>query len=76
MTIHVDITEAQLRFLEIIQAAEHGEAVIITKNMQPVVQITAAHAMKTQPTFGSARGLITISEDFDAPLDEFNAYMP
>lgn len=27
-----------------------------------------------QPVFGSAQGLIEISEDFDAPLDEFRPY--
>ncbi len=27
-----------------------------------------------QPGFGWARGMITIREDFDAPLDEFTSY--
>ncbi|MBP1467458.1 type II toxin-antitoxin system prevent-host-death family antitoxin [Candidatus Chloroploca sp. M-50] len=76
MTILVDITEAQKRFLEIIHAAEQGEAVIITKNAHPVVHIVAAPPFKHRPTFGSARGLMTIAEDFDAPLDDFRAYQP
>jgi prevent-host-death family protein len=75
MTIHVDIFEAQQRFIEIIQAAERGEAVIITKNTLPVAQIIAVVEEIPRPTFGSARGLITISDDFDAPLDDFQEYM-
>jgi prevent-host-death family protein len=76
MTIQVDITEAQKRFLEIIHAAERGEAVIITKNDHPVVHIVAAPSVKHQPTFGSARGLMTIADDIDAPLDDFREYQP
>jgi prevent-host-death family protein len=76
MTLEVDITEAQQRFLELIRAAERGEAVIITKNTHPVVHLIAAARVKKQPTFGSARGLITIAEDFDAPLDDFREYQP
>ncbi len=26
--------------------------------------------------FGSAKGLIVMADDFDAPLSDFNAYMP
>jgi antitoxin (DNA-binding transcriptional repressor) of toxin-antitoxin stability system len=37
MTYHVDITEAQQRFLDLIQAAEHGEEVIITRDQQPLI---------------------------------------
>jgi hypothetical protein len=28
------------------------------------------------PRFGSAKGAIHLSEDFDAPLDDFHEYMP
>jgi prevent-host-death family protein len=76
MTVHIDITEAQQRFLELIQAAARGESIVITKDTHPLVQIIAAHEETAQPTFGSARGLITIAEDFDAPLDDFREYMP
>lgn len=76
MTIEIDITEAHHRFLELIQAVERGEAVIITKHHQPVVQIIALQPPIHRPTFGSARGLMTIMPDFDVPLDDFRDYMP
>lgn len=74
MTIHIDIMEAQQRFLELIQAAERGESVIITKDAHPVVQLLATTREKAKPLFGSAQGLLTIAPDFDAPLDDFREY--
>jgi hypothetical protein len=35
------------------------------------------HPSIRKPRFGSAKGLVKfISEDFDAPLDDFKEYMP
>ncbi len=31
---------------------------------------------KPVPQFGNARGQVTISDDFDAPLEDFADYMP
>jgi prevent-host-death family protein len=76
MTYQVDIAEAQRRLLDLIQAAEQGEEVIITRDQQPLIQLVPLHQQMNRPQFGSARGLITIAEDFDAPLDDFREYMP
>jgi prevent-host-death family protein len=76
MTYQVDITEAQRRLLDLIQAAEQGEEVIITRDQQPLIQLVPLHQLTNRPQFGSARGLITIADDFDAPLDDFREYMP
>lgn len=72
MTLEIDIMDAQHRFLELIQAVEHGDAVILTRARQPIMQLV----LLTRPQFGSAHGLITIADDFDAPLDDFREYMP
>jgi antitoxin (DNA-binding transcriptional repressor) of toxin-antitoxin stability system len=76
MTIQIDITEAQQRFHELILAASRGETTIITKDMLPIAQILPTTEHKKLPHFGSAHGLITITDQFDLPLDEFQAYMP
>jgi len=76
MTYQVDIAEAQHRLLDLIQAAEQGEEVIITRDHQPVIQLVPLHQLMNRPQFGSARGLITMADDFDAPLDDFREYMP
>lgn len=39
MTYQVDIIEAQRRFLDLIQAAENGEEVIITRDQQPLIRL-------------------------------------
>lgn len=75
MTYQVDITEAQHRLLGLIEAAEHGEEVIITRSQQPLIQLVPIHRSFHQPQFGSARGRITITDDFDEPLDDFQEYM-
>ena len=31
---------------------------------------------KAVPQFGNARGQVTMSDDFDAPLEDFAEYMP
>jgi hypothetical protein len=35
----------------------------------------SGEAGKTKPVFGSLKGKIKLSEDFDAPLDDFREYM-
>jgi prevent-host-death family protein len=76
MTYRVDIAEAQRRLLDLIQAAERGEEVIITRDQQPLIQLVPLQHPMNRPEFGSARGLITIADDFDALLDDFLEYMP
>ena len=40
-------------------------------------KLTANHkAAQRQAQFGSARGMIAMSDDFDAPLEDFKEYMP
>ena len=68
MTYQVDITEAARRLLDLIHAAEHGEEVIITRNQQPLIQLVPVQRLAPQPQCGSARGLITIADDFDARI--------
>ncbi len=39
-------------------------------------QVIPVTSTKRHPQFGSARGLIQMSDDFDAPLTDFDDYMP
>lgn len=39
--------------------------------------IQLLHPPERKPHFGSAKGMVTfMADDFDAPLDDFNEYMP
>ncbi|HST87709.1 MAG TPA: type II toxin-antitoxin system prevent-host-death family antitoxin [Ktedonobacterales bacterium] len=75
----VSADEAKERLAELIDAAVKGETVLITRNgddsEQAVQLVPAAHAKRRRKA-GSAQGLIVMSEDFDAPLADFEEHMP
>lgn len=70
----IELKQAKERFLELIELAASGEEVIISEDGKPFVKILAAGIRKKQRQFGSARGLIEIADDFDAPLEDFQEY--
>jgi len=49
--------------------------VVITQNDQPVLKLVHVVAPKARRKAGSAKGLISMASDFDAPLEDFRAYM-
>lgn len=69
--IHV----AKAHLSELIQKAMLGEEVIISKDNKPVVKLTALHPVRHQRRLGSAKGLFTMADDFNKPLDDFEDYM-
>ena len=71
----VNLVEASQQLSELIEAAMHGEEVIITKDEQPLVQLTPLLATQRRRQPGNAKGLVIISDDFDEPLEEFKDYM-
>lgn len=71
----VNVNEASNQLAELVEAAIRGEAVFITKDGQETVQLVPVAPARPHPQFGSARGLIVISEDFDTPLEDFNEHM-
>ena len=71
----VDIQEAKMQLPDLVEAAMSGIEVVITKDDRPVVKLVPLARSKPHPRFGSAAGLITMSEDFDAPLEDFKDYI-
>ncbi|MBF2046752.1 MAG: type II toxin-antitoxin system Phd/YefM family antitoxin [Elainella sp. C42_A2020_010] len=71
----ISIVEAAENLPQWIDLALQGEEVTILKDGQPIVKLMAIEPSKRRPQFGSAKGLITISEDFDEPLEEMREYM-
>ena len=76
MAYQVQLDEAKGRLLDLIEAATRGEDVLILKDGRPVVRLVPVAPPKRQPRFGSAKGLVMVAEDFDAPLEDFSEYMP
>jgi antitoxin (DNA-binding transcriptional repressor) of toxin-antitoxin stability system len=73
--LQVNLEEAQGRLLELIDAVLKGETVLIIKDLQEAVQLVPVVPVARRQ-FGSAKGLIIMADNFDAPLPDFNAYMP
>lgn len=73
--LQVNLEEAKLRLLDLVNAVLKGETVVILKDPQEAVQLVPV-APLTRRQFGSAKGLIVMAENFDAPLPDFNEYMP
>lgn len=64
----VNIHQAKTHFSKLIQRVLHGEEITIARSGQPVARLVPAPPKLTRRKPGSARGLVTISDDFDAPL--------
>ena len=73
----VTIEEAQAKLPELIDKLALGEEVIITRNQQPVAQLTPPPAtQQPQPVFGSCKGMLTIVSEDEEHLEDFKEYMP
>jgi antitoxin (DNA-binding transcriptional repressor) of toxin-antitoxin stability system len=78
MTVSATITieEAQARLQELIDHLAPGEAVIITRNKQPVARLVGEqphHAPRPAPGLGKG-SILYMAPDFDEPLEEFKEY--
>lgn len=70
----VSVEDARERLAELVAAALRGERVVIDSDETHSVQLVPVVRRSEPRTPGSARGLITLSADFDAPLEDFDAY--
>jgi prevent-host-death family protein len=69
-----NISTAKSHLSELIQEAMLGHDVVIARDNQPLVKLIAYHPTNVQRKLGTAKGMITISDDFDAPLEDFKDY--
>jgi prevent-host-death family protein len=71
----VPLEQAKVQFSQLIQQAMKGQEIVITENDVPLLKLVSISKSKPSAQFGSAKGLITMSDDFDAPLEDFKEYM-
>lgn len=71
----IDLHHAETRLSELVRQAARGEDVILTEGGEPVAKIIPLRRSRGPREFGSARGLIHMSDDFDEPLEDFREYM-
>lgn len=72
---YIELDQIAAHLPELIEEVGAGGEVVITKDDQPVAKMVGyvRPAGKRRP--GSAKGLITIADDFDDPLEDFEEYM-
>jgi len=70
----IKLDEAQRRLQDLIETAIKGDDVFILKDDQQAVQLVPVELPRRQPRFGSAKGLVVMSDDFDAPIEDFSEY--
>ena len=68
------LKQASQQLDHLVDAAMHGEDVVLVRDERSAVRLVPVGPLEGRPQFGSARGLITMSDDFDAPLDDFREY--
>lgn len=72
----VTIHEAKTHLSRLIRQALAGEEIIIARGQQPLVKLVVLPEARPVRRIGGGKGVIQhISDDFDAPLDDFQDYM-
>jgi len=66
----VNIHDAKTHFSKLLKRVLKGEEVIIARAGQPIARLSPLPPKRGKRVPGSAKGLITIADDFDAPLPD------
>ena len=73
----VTLEEAQAHLPELIDGLRPGETLVITRNEKPVARLLVDDSAKRKPRkAGSAKGMMTIIQDDDEHLEDFEEYLP
>lgn len=77
-TMQIGTFEAKNKLSALVERAERGEVIQITRHGKAVAELRPAAATKHRtPVFGSEPSLVEfIADDFTAPLDDFADYEP
>lgn len=69
--------EAKTQLPDLTAAALRGETVVIQQDAEHAVRLVPVPLVPQQRDrkAGSAKGTVIMSDDFDAPLDDFEEYM-
>jgi len=71
----VNIHQAKTNLSKLIKKVVNGEEVVIAKGNKPLVKMVGLVSQKSKRKIGSAKGVISISDTFDEPLEDFKEYL-
>ena len=66
----MNIHEAKTHLSRLLRRVEAGEEIVIAKSGRPIAKLVPYSPPKAKRVPGSAKGLIWMSDDFDAPMPE------
>ena len=67
--------DPKTKIADLIQAAKNGEDILIVTEEQETIMLVQAEKIKRKRRpFGTAKGQFKMSDDFDAPIDDFDDY--
>ena len=69
------VQAASMHLPELIEKALLGEEILIQQNHRPMVKIVPLQVKPRKRQLGSAKGLLEVAADFDAPLEDFKDYV-
>lgn len=70
----VPLNEAKTRLSELVRRVENGEEIVIRRGSRPVARLVREVSGAIRPP-GSVVGIVgSLTDDFDAPLEEFADY--
>lgn len=70
--IRVNVRDAKARLSDLIEQALAGEQVVIARRNRPAVRLVPVVEACPRRELGTARGLVRMAEDFDAPVEDFS----
>ncbi|HVA19832.1 MAG TPA: type II toxin-antitoxin system Phd/YefM family antitoxin [Solirubrobacteraceae bacterium] len=70
MSISVGVHEAKTTLSRLLEAAESGEEVVITRRGTPVVKLQPVGPQPRKSMFGALKGQIWMADDFDELPEE------
>jgi antitoxin (DNA-binding transcriptional repressor) of toxin-antitoxin stability system len=69
------LQDAQDHLQKLIEDAQQGKTIVIQGEHNQAVQLVPVIESGKKRKAGSARGLVKMANDFDAPLTDFDEYM-
>ncbi len=73
-TLQIGAFDAKTHLSELLKKVVRGQVYVITRRGKPLAELRPVGSRKKKPLFGSLKGQIRISDDFNAPLDDFKEY--
>lgn len=73
--IQISVKQASSELEKLLDKVAHGQELVIIGSDGSAFKLLALPRVP-KPIFGSARGLVSISPDFDDPVEGFEEYMP